>query len=152
MSAAFMLFLVNASANAQDAVASIAEVPQVGTTHHTGEMAGYASMLISVVIGTMITLEKLGVLRRLGSSSAAPSVPPVQPAVLASDLTGFESIHTRLATMVTRLAAVEQTVTSIDARDRADAAALARMEGQMSAWDARLLRIENAVVGGKNSQ
>jgi hypothetical protein len=109
-------------------------VPQGSSGHPAGEMAGWGGMIISVVIGTVITLDKFGVLSRLGSSS--------NPAPAA--------IHTRLATMETRLAAVEQTVTSIDARDRADAAALARMEGQMSAWDARLLRIENAVVNRNN--
>ena len=139
----FLALCVQGIAAAQETVNVYPDVvPQGSSGHPAGEMAGWGGMLISVVIGTVLTLDKFGVLSRLGSSSPAPAAPP--------DPTGLESIHTRLATMETRLAAVEQTVTSIDARDRADAAALARMEGQMSAWDARLLRIENAVVNRNN--
>lgn len=140
----FLAFLLSGIAVAQEKIAVYPEGPQT-TLHPTGEMAGWGGMILSVVIGTVITLDKFGVLNRLGSSAPVPA--PAQP-----DPNGLESIHTRLATMETRLAAVEQTVTSIDARDRADAAALARMEGQMSAWDARLLRIENAVVNRNAGQ
>jgi uncharacterized coiled-coil protein SlyX len=142
----FLALCVQGIAAAQETVNVYPDVvPQGSSGHPAGEMAGWGGMIISVVIGTVITLDKFGVLSRLGSSSNPAPAAPAQP-----DPSGLESIHTRLATMETRLAAVEQTVTSIDARDRADAAALARMEGQMSAWDARLLRIENAVVNRNN--
>ena len=147
----FLALCVQGIAAAQETVNVYPDVvPQGSSGHPAGEMAGWGGMIISVVIGTVITLDKFGVLSRLGSSSNSAPVAPAAPA--QPDPNGLESIHTRLATMETRLAAVEQTVTSIDARDRADAAALARMEGQMSAWDARLLRIENAVVNRNNGQ
>ena len=156
----FLALCVQGIAAAQETVNVYPDVvPQGSSGHPAGEMAGWGGMIISVVIGTVITLDKFGVLGRLGSSNSAPVAPatpaapvaPAAPAAAQPDPSGLESIHTRLATMETRLAAVEQTVTSIDARDRADAAALARMEGKMSAWDARLLRIENAVVNRNNS-
>lgn len=126
--------------------AAVETVPHVSANHPMGEVAGVGGMVMSVILGVLFALDRFGLLRL---RSARPSDAPAKAvSPNPSSPEALEAIRSRLVGVETRLGAMEQTMTSLDSRDRADAAILARMEGMMTGWGERMGRIEAALVTG----
>ena len=112
------------------------------STHPMGEMAGVGGMVMSTALGVLFALDRFGLLRSRASRTSRDAPAPT-PSTSPETL---EAIRSRLVGVETRLGAMEQTMTSLDSRDRADAAVLARMEGMITGWGERMGRIEAALV------
>ena len=114
---------------------------------HTSELAGIGSAVVTSIVGLMVGLDRFGVFdRQRGAEVPAPAT-PVSPAPPAN-AEALESIRTRLTSVETKLETMEQTIVKLDTRDRSDSAALARMDGRIESWDARLRSIEAALTDG----
>jgi len=137
----------SSTAEAVDGVAGVG-IPAPTSSHPIGDVAGVGGMVMSTALGVLFALDRFGLLRSRSSRSEQSSGTSSGHSSGSPSPETLEAIRSRLVGVETRLGTMEQTMTSLDSRDRADAAVLARMEGMITGWGERMSRIEAALVTG----
>lgn len=105
-------------------------------------VAGPVGLGVSVVVGAVVLLDRLGFLpaRQPATPAPHPATPPATPPGPAP-----ADLLARMASLETRIGAIEATVGGMDARDRQDAVVLGRLAEKVEGLGGHLERIEAAL-------
>jgi len=99
-------------------------------------VAGPVGLGVSVVVGAVVLLDRLGFLPARQSTAAPAAQPATAPPV---------DLLAKMASLETRIGTIETTVAGMDARDRQDAVVLGRLAEKVEGLGDHLGRIEAAL-------
>ena len=112
--------------------------PAAGGAFGADGVAGPVGLGVSVVVGAVVLLDRLGFLPARQPAAAAPAA-ATPPGPAPADLLA------RMASLETGIGAIETTVGGMDARDRQDAVVLGRLAEKVEGLGGHLERIEAAL-------